>query len=197
MKTWLQKADTYILRTPLAIRRGVALVVVAIIVVVVVLIIRGTRNALPHALVLTSTAFANGQAIPAKYTCDAENINPSYAFFHLPEGTKSLALYMEDTSIPAHPVHWMIWNVPSEFSTIMEGIRPAGTVARSFSGNFGYSGPCPDPGATHTYVTHLYALKTAQLSINSSASPADFQKSVKGAVLDEATLTATYQREKK
>lgn len=196
--TWLRQLDKHILSVPLRIRRLVAggLLIVIILIVGGVLIAKKIHS-LPHKLTITSTAFAEGKAIPALYTCDGENLNPPFKFDHLPAGTKSLALYIEDQTMSSHPVHWLTWNIPAANLIIMEGIRPAGTVSRSFAGNFGYSGPCPPAGEKHTYVVHAYAVSTAQLSINSSANLADFLKSISSVTLDEAKLSATYQRVKK
>ena len=49
---------------------------------------------------LTSSAFTEGGKIPAKYTCDGANINPSLAFSDVPATAKSLVLIMDDPDIP-------------------------------------------------------------------------------------------------
>lgn len=41
---------------------------------------------------LTSSAFDAGQAIPAKYTCEGEDISPPLQWSGVPAGAKSLAL---------------------------------------------------------------------------------------------------------
>ena len=41
---------------------------------------------------VTSTAFADGGAIPTKYTHDGAGVSPPLAFSDVPPGTKSLAL---------------------------------------------------------------------------------------------------------
>lgn len=197
-RTWLQTLDKRILRIPLRTRQIAAGVVgIALIALIATLITEKVIHRIPHTLAITSSAFKDGAAIPAKYTCDGENLNPPFAFGGLPKGAKSLALLIEDQTMSTHPVHWVTWNIPVANLIIMEGIRPAGTVSRSFAGNFGYSGPCPPAGETHTYTIHAYALNVATLTINSTATIADFQKSVKAVLLDEATLTTHYQRVKK
>ena len=40
-------------------------------------------------LTLSSDAFLDGQHIPAKYTCDGENINPQLAIGNIPEETQA------------------------------------------------------------------------------------------------------------
>lgn len=178
---------------PLLVRQIVAVLVIAVVVGGIWWGVVALRH--HHAttsFAITSQEFQNNQALPVTYTCSGENVNPPFAIANPPAGTKSFALLMEDTTKSDHPVHWMIWNIPGSTTTIMEGIRPAGTVARSYAGNFGYSGPCPPVGETHTYVIHLYALTSETLELNSGASVSDFQKAVRSA-LAEARLTTSYK----
>jgi hypothetical protein len=50
---------------------------------------------------LTSSAFAEGQPIPEKYTCDGADISPSLKWTNVPTGAKSLALICDDPDAPA------------------------------------------------------------------------------------------------
>ena len=62
---------------------------------------------------LTSQAFAEGQPIPVKYTCQGQNISPPLAWTNVPAGTKSLALICEDPDAPRGTwTHWVIYNLP-------------------------------------------------------------------------------------
>lgn len=167
---------------------------VGVLVILLIVVIYHAVRPYPHNLVLTSDAFRDNEALPALYTCDGENINPPFAISKVPKGAKGMALLIEDTTKADHPVHWLVWNIPPENTTIQEGIRPAGTVARSFMGNFGYSGPCPAAGEKHTYAIHLYALSSKLLSVDSGASAADFQKAIRHQIIDEADLQVTYKR---
>jgi len=49
---------------------------------------------------LTSSAFDNGGAIPAKFTGDAEDVSPAMAWSGAPEGTQSFALICHDPDAP-------------------------------------------------------------------------------------------------
>jgi hypothetical protein len=54
----------------------------------------------PDAPRLTSSAFADGGEIPVRYTCDGDNVSPPLAWSNLPEGTRSLALVVDDPDAP-------------------------------------------------------------------------------------------------
>jgi len=51
-------------------------------------------------LKITSSAFADNAAIPAKYTCEGDDISPPLAWSGVPDGTKSLALIVDDPDAP-------------------------------------------------------------------------------------------------
>ena len=54
---------------------------------------------------MTSPLFTNGQAIPVRFTRNAENISPPLVIQGAPEGTRSFALLMQDTDADDF-VHW-------------------------------------------------------------------------------------------
>ncbi len=49
---------------------------------------------------LECPALLEGNAIPARYTCDGENISPPLTWDHPPDGTRSFALIVEDPDAP-------------------------------------------------------------------------------------------------
>ena len=61
------------------------------------------------ALTLTSTAFQPGDKIPSKYTCEGGDISPPLAFGNVPEGTKSLALIIDDPDAPDPKAPKRVW----------------------------------------------------------------------------------------
>lgn len=149
-------------------------------------------------MTLTSPAFAEGAAIPRKYTCDAENVSPSLAWSGVPAGAKSLALIFDDPDAPAGTwTHWVIFNQGALTSGLPEGIQPkdariGGIQGTTSFGKTGYGGPCP-PGGTHRYFFRLYALDT-ELPLKSSARAADVRAAMQGHVFAEATLMGRYSR---
>ncbi|MBX4200202.1 YbhB/YbcL family Raf kinase inhibitor-like protein [Candidatus Parcubacteria bacterium] len=108
---------------------------------------------------LLTPDFENGKSIPKKFTCQGENISPTLIIHGVPEGVESLVLIMYDPDAPQGDfVHWIVWNIPKETETIMNGSLPATAVEGLNSANSNsYIGPCP-PTGTHRYIFTIYAL---------------------------------------
>jgi len=76
---------------------------------------------------LASPAFQAGDAIPARYTCDGEDLSPPLVWRGVPGGTRSLALIVDDPDAPdpAAPkmtwVHWVVHNLPPVATELPEG----------------------------------------------------------------------------
>src|SRR3989344_9303767 len=132
---------------------------------------------------LTSTVFGNNGNIPAKYTCDGEDINPSLSIADIPQGTKSLCLIVDDPDAPAGDcVHWTVWNIAPHTNEIEENSVPSGAVEGTTGfGKTGWGGPCP-PSGTHRYQFKLYALD-AVLGLDSSATKKDVLAALESHVL--------------
>src|SRR5262245_51416359 len=68
------------------------------------------------AMALTTTAWQDGQMIPAKYTQDANQVSPALNWTNAPQGTMSFVISMEDPDVAVHrnndnKVHWHMWNI--------------------------------------------------------------------------------------
>ena len=148
---------------------------------------------------ITSTAFAEGEMIPARYTCAAENVSPPLQWTSVPPGTMTLALIVDDPDAPLVTwIHWVVFDLPADTTGLPEGVpaQPAlergGVQGVTSFRTVGYGGPCP-PTGTHRYYFRLYALD-ASLALGSDAAAADVQAAMKGHVLAEATLMGRYRR---
>jgi Raf kinase inhibitor-like YbhB/YbcL family protein len=99
--------------------------------------------------------------IPAKYTCQGDNISPEININNIPKSAKSLALIMDDPDAPSgNFTHWIIWNIPPETDVINENSTPKGSIVGTNSaGSRHYIGPCP-PSGTHRYLFKVYALNS-------------------------------------
>lgn len=158
------------------------------------------------ALHLTSPAFSQGGSIPAKYTCEGQDISPPLAWSGGPSNVKSYVLIVDDPDAPdpAKPqrvyVHWVLYNVPANTASLPEnasknGLPKGAGQGRNDWGNAEFGGPCP-PIGRHRYFHKLYALDT-ELTGLSSPTKADVERAIKGHVLASAELMGTYEKVKR
>jgi Raf kinase inhibitor-like YbhB/YbcL family protein len=143
---------------------------------------------------LESPAFKHNQQIPAKYTCDGEDMNPPLVISDVPKGTQSLTLIVDDPDAPKGLwVHWTVWNIAPDMKEISENSVPEGAVegATDFD-KPGYGGPCPPFGA-HRYSFRLYAVDTA-LELEAGTDKTDLEAAMVSHVLASAELIGLYSR---
>ncbi len=150
---------------------------------------------------ITSTAFAEGQPIPDKYTCAGLNVSPPLQWANAPAGIKSFALIADDPDAPMGTwVHWVIYNLPPATAALAENTPPSPELpdgSKQGVNDFrqtGYGGPCPPPGKPHRYFFKIYALDT-MLSLKSGATKKELLKAMDGHVLAQGQLMGTYQRQ--
>jgi Raf kinase inhibitor-like YbhB/YbcL family protein len=143
---------------------------------------------------LTSTAFAAGETIPRRNTCDGEDRSPPLAWSAPPAGTGSLALVLDDPDAPGGRfVHWLAWGIPPDTDGMAEG-EAAPLEGRNDFGTVGYRGPCPPRGhGPHRYRFRLHALAEA-LRLAPGAGVAELERAVTANLLAVAELVGTYER---
>lgn len=147
---------------------------------------------------LTSTVFTNNGAIPAKYTCDGEDVNPPLTIAGVPAGTQSLVLIVDDPDVPKSIRedgmwdHWIVFNIPPDTTEISAGMEPAGVHGKGTNGDTGYHGPCP-PDGQHRYFFKLYALDTV-LNLGEGAGKAGVEQAMTGHILEQTELIGLYER---
>jgi len=149
---------------------------------------------------LTSPVFAPGESIPAKYTCDGDDISPPLAWTDPPAGTQSLALICDDPDAPVGTwVHWVLYNLPSDARSLPEAVpsdadlASGGLHGENSWRRLGYGGPCP-PSGTHRYFFKLYALDTV-LDLDADADKKQMLQAMEGHTLAEAELMGVYSRQ--
>ncbi len=152
-------------------------------------------------MVITSAAFREGGMVPAKYTCDGQDISPPLEWKDAPAGTGSLALICDDPDAPGGMwVHWVAYAIPPEVTKLDENVKPdreCRNGVRQGSNDWlriGYGGPCP-PGGSHRYYFKLYALD-AMLDLKPGATKAQLLKAMEGHILAEAHLMGKYTRQR-
>lgn len=158
------------------------------------------------ALTLQSAAFTHQGDIPAKYTCEGQDISPSLHWSGIPENAKSLVLIVDDPDAPDPQapkmtyVHWVLYNIPPTSQGLEEGMSanklPAGTLEGINDWkNSGYGGPCP-PIGTHRYYFKLYALDTVLPELT-PGTKAQVTAGMANHIVAEASLMGTYQKKNK
>ena len=152
-------------------------------------------------LKLTSSAFEDGGEIPREYGYKNGNREPQLTVSGTPDGTKSLALIMDDPDAmePAGKVwvHWVLWNIDHDTTDLSESLDVERAYRRDTMGfgmtdfgEVGYGGPAP-PDKRHTYVFKLYALDS-KLVLTTESTKADVEKAMEGHIIEQTQLTGTY-----
>jgi hypothetical protein len=146
------------------------------------------------AFALETSAFDNAQAIPRRHSCEGEDVSPPLRWTNVPEGTRSLALVVDDPDAPGGVfTHWVAWGLDPAGEGLGEG-EPAPSEGQNGFGTTGYRGPCPPPGhGRHRYVFRLYALD-ADLELGPGVAKVELEQAIGGHVLMTAELVGTYER---
>lgn len=146
-----------------------------------------------------SAAFTEGGMIPKQFTCDGADISPSLSWSSVPEGTKSIAIIVDDPDAPAGTwVHWLLYNLPPDLKGLPENIPAKETLANGgMQGmtdfrRMGYGGPCP-PSGTHRYFFKVYALDSI-LDLFPGAIKKRLLLAMEGHILAEGELMGKYRR---
>lgn len=158
----------------------------------------------PTTFRLTSTAFAEGGAIPARHTDDGLNVSPPLAWENAPEDTVEFALLVDDPdSNDRDPfAHWIIYSIPATATGLPENVTkvaapadPAGSLQGLNDFDMvGYDGPAPpEADEPHSYRFRLFAL-SAPSGLASGVGKGAFLNAVEGRTIAEARLTGTYDR---
>lgn len=152
---------------------------------------------------LLSTSFSHMEMMPARLTCDGQDISPALSWTGIPEGTKSLVLIVDDPDAPdpAAPkmtwVHWVLYNIPPDTVELAEGTAETALPPGTLNGlndwkSTGYGGPCP-PIGTHRYFHKVYALDTVLPDLN-HPTKARLEAAMQGHIIGQSELIGRYQR---
>jgi len=154
-------------------------------------------------LTIASDAFKNMGPIPARFTCDGEDLSPPLSWADVPTEARSLALIVEDLDAPDPDaprmtwVHWIAYNIPPTVLRLPEGAGTNNLPRGALEGandwhRTGYGGPCP-PIGRHRYFFKLYALNTVLTDLR-RPSKTRLEAAIKGHVIAQAEIVGTYQK---
>ena len=162
----------------------------------------------PHAeevmtLSISSSAFTDGGEIPAKYTCQGNDIAPPLQWAGVPGDARSLVLIVDDPDAPDPDapqmtwVHWVLYNIPLDATGLPEGITAPDLPSGTGEGlndwkRTGYGGPCP-PIGRHRYFHKLYAIDKLLPDLG-GPTKAQVAEQMQGHIVGEIALVGTYQK---
>ena len=164
-----------------------------------------SADAVPETIVVSSTAFDHNTDIPWQYSAYGEGISPAISWSNLPEGTRQLALILDDPVVGTlQPfVHWIAYNIPATAPGLPEGLSPNAIVTHpGLEGMIngangirrsGYFGPRPPAdGKVHTYNFRIYALDH-ELNLDDGLNKASLLDAMRGHILATGLLTGNFQ----
>jgi len=154
---------------------------------------------------LTSGTIAEGARLSDDqvfegFGCSGGNMSPQLAWSNAPVGTKSFAITAYDPDAPTGSGwwHWNVVNIPADVSELPAGISGAlengAMELKNDYGAEGFGGACPPPGEMHRYIFTVHALSVETLDLPPLASNALAGFMIGANTIDEAHITAIYQR---
>lgn len=152
------------------------------------------------ALELTSSAFETTGQIPARYTCEGEDISPPLKWNFVPSDAQSLVLICDDPDAPSGTFsHWVLYDIPADVEELPPSVPPEPSLewgaqqGRNDFGNIGYGGPCPPHGSTHEYYFRLYALNE-ELDLPPGATREQVLDRIQDSIVEKTEITGQYNR---
>ena len=130
---------------------------------------------------LASASFQDGGELAVIYTCAGAGTSPALEWTGAPEGTTEFAVMMTTMSLDGPKWNWVLYNIPSNVTSIAENTTGVGMAGLSSDGpELRYYPPCPQGPGPKTYTFTVYALSGAPLL----GVPAE---QVTGAILTDAS----------
>jgi Raf kinase inhibitor-like YbhB/YbcL family protein len=143
-------------------------------------------------ITVRSTAFAEGEEIPERFTCDGKDLSPPLEWSGGP--AKAWALVVDDPDAPGGTfIHWVVLDIAPGTKSVETGEVPAGGMQGvNSSGRASYIGPCP-PSGEHRYRFTLYALD-ARTGLTENAKLDGALDVIADHATSRGTIAATYSR---
>jgi Raf kinase inhibitor-like YbhB/YbcL family protein len=148
-------------------------------------------------ITVTSPAFKDAGMIPIDATCEGRDESPELVFSAMPEGTRSVAIVMDDPDAPGKAfTHLVLYALGPDTLKVHANLVPAeerGSVRFGLN-DFGavrYSGPCPPRGEMHRYRLRVFALDISP-ELQEGATLAALFTAMDQHILGEGTLTGYF-----
>ncbi len=149
----------------------------------------------PAEIELSSAQFDDSGELPAECAADRGGKSPHLRWGDVPEGTRSLALLVEDPDAPTpRPfLHWLLWNIDPTLTELQPGARFPIEGKNSMM-KPGFTGAAPPRGdRPHRYHFQLFALD-ALLELKPGAGRAAVLGAMRGHVLGAGEIVGLYGR---
>jgi Raf kinase inhibitor-like YbhB/YbcL family protein len=146
------------------------------------------------AIAVTSAAFGNGRAIPARYSCHGRNQPPPLAWTGVPPHAVALALVMDDPdAVGGRYIHWVVTDIPPAVGSSAQGQSPpGGRTSANSGGDARYLGPCPPSGSgLHHYRFTVYGL-SRMLGLTPDTAARTALAAIEAAAVGQGRLVGTY-----
>jgi Raf kinase inhibitor-like YbhB/YbcL family protein len=148
-------------------------------------------------ITVTSPAFKDGGMIPIDATCEGRDESPELVFSAMPEGTRSIAIVMDDLDAPGKTfTHLVLYALAPDTLRVQSKLVPTegGGSVRFGLNDFGavrYSGPCPPRGEMHKFRLRVFALDH-QPALEEGATLTALLAAMDQHILGEGTLTGYF-----
>jgi Raf kinase inhibitor-like YbhB/YbcL family protein len=136
---------------------------------------------------------------PSNVNCVGDNISPALSWTRVPEGTRSLALVMDDQAGRAGlgVSHWVAYGINSSISGLAEGEASASSGrflnGKNTVGMQGYLGPCPPKGnAPQHYVFTLIATTLPANALQPGLTKVELLNSLSGKTVGAASVVLRF-----
>ncbi len=151
-------------------------------------------------MTLTSTAYAEGAAIPLAHVCTTRagmNQSPPLAWTNVPAGTMSFAIVFTDLNNGL--VHSAIYDIPGTLTSIPGNVDkvyapqsvPGAHHPQAWTNTRGYEGPCPNLPSMYEHKIYALATSTVPNSVMSTTR-AELVAELTANNLGTGTLTGTF-----
>ncbi len=159
----------------------------------------------PDTVRVASEAFADGAAIPTRFTSDGAKISPPLTFANVPAAARSLALIVEDADspTPAPLCHALAWNIAAADGGFHEAALDTNAMPTARCGALvgknsflaaGWLPPDPPTGhGPHRYAFQVFALDY-QPALAEGSGRGAFVDALRGHVVARGLLVGTYER---
>jgi Raf kinase inhibitor-like YbhB/YbcL family protein len=151
---------------------------------------------------LSSGTFADEGVIDLRHSAYGDNLSPPLRWTPV-DGAGAYAIVLEDPDAPMEKpfVHWMIWNIPGQVTSLPEGVpnnahlvTPQDAVqGKNDNDSAGYFGPRPPQGhGVHHYHFQIFALD-GPLTLHSDADLRALTNAMQGRIIADGELVGTYE----